>query len=122
MLVISPAIFASEKYISQFKNKITRISSFSSSINGIAGENQILTIELEKNGVVTGINTVKPINNKELIKSAIKIVQLASPYKPLHYDFSEETESIKIELVFTLSEQQNILISKASLISISNSK
>lgn len=115
------ANYDQDKYISYFKNKLTRISNLSlKPINIKVGFEQVIFIEVTKNGNLFRSDSEKTIKNKELSKSINRLLILAAPYRRFPDTFDKNIKLAKIKITFSINDTKKIFVKNIKIVEFKN--
>lgn len=118
---LTSANYDQDKYISYFKSKLTRISNIAlKPLNIKAGLEQVVIIEVMKDGSLFRTDTKKPIKNKNFSKSIKRLIILAAPFRRFPKSFKNNIKLSKIKITFAINDSNKIIVKNIKLIELKN--
>jgi outer membrane biosynthesis protein TonB len=100
-------------YAVNIEKKLSRIAQIippQQPIVGAVGAEQIIFVELDKNGSVLNIRIAGPVANSELKNAALRLIQLAAPFSIIPSPTVNEFLIIRLSVSVLLNDSRAISI------------
>jgi protein TonB len=97
-------------YVEQWRQKVEKVGTlnYPAAAKGRLHGSLTITVTIDKNGNVVGIEIDKSSGNKTLDDAARRIIRLAAPYAPLSSSIAQDYDHLVITRVITFSRNDSI--------------
>ena len=115
------ANYVNDKYISHFKNRFARTSKIAlRPINVKSGVEQVVFIEVKRNGVLFKIDVEKPVKNKIFYEDINFLIKLAVPYSQFPSTFDKNIKLSRLKITFIISDLKMTTVKNIKLVELKN--
>lgn len=115
------ANYENDKYITHFKNKFTRISKLAlRPLNVKSGIEQVVFIEVKRNGVLFKIDVEKPVKNESFYEDINFLIKLTAPYSQFPSTFDKNIKLSRLKITFIISDIKMTTVKNIKLVELKN--
>ena len=115
------ANYVNDKYITHFKNRFAKTSKIAlMHINVKSGTEQVVFIEVKRNGVLFKIDVKKPIKNKIFHEDIKYLIKLAAPYSQFPSTFNKNIKLSRLKITFIISDFKMTTVKDIKLVELKN--
>lgn len=110
-----------DEYISHFKNRLERTSKIAlRPIDVKSGTEQVVFIEVKRNGVLFKMDAEKPIKNKKFYNDIDLLIKLAAPYSQFPSSFDKNIKLSRLKITFIISDFKMTTAKSIKLVELKN--
>lgn len=110
-----------DEYISHFKNRLERTSKIAlRPIDVKSGVEQVVFIEVKRNGVLFKMDAEKPVINTKFYNDINLLIKLAAPYSQFPSTFDKNIKLSRLKITFIISDFKMTTAKSIKLIELKN--
>jgi len=115
------ANYVDDEYISHFKNRFAKTSQIAlRPIDVKSGIEQVVFIEVKRNGVLFKIDVEKPVKNKKFYNDINFLIKLAAPYSQFPSTFDKNIKLSRLKITFIINDFKMTTAKSIKLVELKN--